>query len=212
MKKFIIITFLVVLSANFTFSQQDPVAGKILDNFSSKASSSKAVYMTFEMTVKDAVEQTENTIEGEVIIKKDKYKLSTPDNILWYNGTALWTLSPEVNEVTITTPDAEDDSFISDPSSLFTMYKTGYKYRLVEETQKGSVIDLYPEDLETDFSRLRLLINKNGELSEAEYKRKDGLTIFIHVKSYNLQKDFPDSIFDFKAEDYKDVDIIDMRG
>jgi hypothetical protein len=91
------------------------------------------------------------------------------------------------------------------------MYKQGFKYRLVEGDINRSIIDLYPEDLKADFSRIRLLIDNNSNLKEAEYKRKDGITMYIIVSSYNLKSGYPDSFFEFDQKKYKNIDIIDMR-
>jgi outer membrane lipoprotein-sorting protein len=192
-------------------AQQDPIATKILDRFSEKALAAPSITMEFDLKIHDAAEQTDQTLEGVVYIKKGFYKLEIPDNIIWCNGEAVWTLSPEVEEVTITLPDNSDNTFISDPASLFTMYKQGFKYRLVEGDINRSIIDLYPEDLKADFSRIRLLIDNNSNLKEAEYKRKDGITMYIIVSSYNLKSGYPDSFFEFDQKKYKNIDIIDMR-
>ncbi|MEZ5010525.1 MAG: outer membrane lipoprotein carrier protein LolA [Bacteroidales bacterium] len=211
MKKVLLSSILLFSFLAVIYAQKDPVAGKLLDQFSEKALSAPSVTMAFELTFTDAVEQTEETITGTAIIRKGSYKLLLPENSIWYNGEAIWTYSPEVNEVTITVPDPGDDTFVSDPESLFTMYREGYKYKLVEEKGNGNLVDLYPEDLNAEFSRIRLLISKSGDLSEAEYKRKDGITIFVKVKSYDLKKEYPASFFLFNPGDFPDVEIIDMR-
>lgn len=187
------------------------MAGKILDRFSERALAAPAVTMTFDLTIKDAAEQTEETFGGMAVIKTGMYKIEMPDNIIWYNGEAVWTLAPEVEEVTITEPDPGDDTFISDPTALFTIYREGYKYRVVEEVQQGSVIDLYPDDLAAEFSRIRLLVDREGSLKEAEYMRKDGITLFIKIRTYDLKKDYPATYFIFDTAKYRNVEVIDMR-
>lgn len=211
MNRYILIPFLLLTVLPLSMAQQDPMAGRILDRFSAKALAAPAITMLVEITIEDAVEQTGQKLEGKVAIKKDKYKLEIPENIIWYNGETLWTLSPELEEVTITLPDREEGGFISDPSTLFIMYREGYKYRLVEETSRGSVIDLYPEDLSAEFSRIRLLIDSDANLVETEYKRKDGITMFISIKSYTLKTDYPDQFFNFDSSKYKNIEVIDMR-
>lgn len=206
----LLIVFMVVLSLS-VIAQQDPVAGKILDRFSDRALSAPSVTMIFNLTIRDAVEDTEETIEGRVVIRKNRYMLEMPGNNIWFNGEALWTLTTDVNEVTITEPDPDDNTFISNPETLFTLYREGYKYRFIEESQTGTIIDLYPDDLSAEFSRIRLVIDKDANLEEAEYRRKDGITLFIGVKSYILNKEYPDSFFLFDATRYPGVEIIDMR-
>lgn len=208
----LITLFVIIFSCTAGVSgQQDPVAGKILEKFSARALEAPSVTMAFSLTITDAVEGTNETIEGDIAIAGNRYKLRIPDNIIWYNGKAVWTYTPDFDEVTISDPDTTGSLFITNPSALFSLYREGYKYRLIEETSSGSVIDLYPEDIETDFSRIRMLIDRDGLLAETEYKRKDGITLYLRVTEFDLSKNYPDSWFTFNKLEYPNADIIDMR-
>lgn len=211
MKKIITILIFVVSCTSFTRGQVDPVAESIMDKFSKKALGAAAITLKFDMLVTDAVEGTETEESGEIIISKDRYKLQLPGNIVWFDGKATYTLVPDVEELTITEPDPESEAFLSKPSLLFTMYREGYKVRMVAENNDETLIDLYPEDLSTDLSRVRLNIGKDYSLNGAEYKRKDGITIFISVKEYDLKNTYRDSFFSFDQKKYRNIDIIDMR-
>lgn len=201
----------IVLSTTGASAQQDPVAGKILERFSEKALQAPAVTMVFTITLTDAMEGTSESIDGTIEISGNRYRITIPDNIIWYNGSTVWTYTPDYNEVTITDPDTTTSLFITNPSALFSLHREGYKYRLMEETAAGSVVDLYPGDINTDFSRIRLLIGRDGSLAETEYKRKDGITLFLKVTSYDLGKSYPDSWFSFDRASYPNAEIIDMR-
>ena len=205
----IFILFFVILSP--LVSQVDPVAKSILDKFSEKALSASSVTMDFNLVILDEVDNSSETSTGKIVIMGEMYHLELPDNIIWFNGTDVWTLTPEVEEVTINYPDTSSVNFITGPSELFTLYKKGYKQRMLEETLRGSVIDLYPEAIDADFVRIRLLINKNIDLVEAEYKRKDGYNLIIRVNSYDSKSRYNKSFFEFDKEKYPNVDIIDMR-
>jgi outer membrane lipoprotein-sorting protein len=143
---------------------------------------------------------------------KDQYRLDLPDNITWFNGNTSWNYLKAENEVTIVKPDKKDDSFLSKPSSVYTLYKKGYKSRLVEENSKSFIIDLYPEDINSDLVRIRLSVGKiTYSLDGAEYKRKDGIAAFLIVKEYNLKVKPDQTAFTFNAKNYKGVEVIDMR-
>lgn len=196
----------------FSYSQSDQQALKILDRFSSVASASPSVSIKFHLITINQMEKINDTVKGSVILSKDQYKLEMPDNITWFNGTAIWNYLKAEKEVTITKPDKKDDSFMSRPSALFSMYKKGYKSRLIEENAVTSVVDLYPEDLKSDLVRIRLSIRKTGyDLVGVEYKRKDGLTVYLVVDEYNLKTKPDPSTFVFNANNFKGVEIIDMR-
>ncbi|MFO7850873.1 MAG: LolA family protein [Bacteroidota bacterium] len=207
----IIIAVLLIFSWSLN-AQKDPAAKTILDKFSDAALSVPAIHLKFSLTVHDKIEETTQESDGQVIIKDNMYKLELPDNIIWYDGSSTWTLAPEVKEVTVTIPDPDENTFFTSPSSLFDMYKEDFKYRLLEESPERNVIDLYPEDpSNTDFSIIRLVIDEDGRLTSAEYRRKDGIDLYVDIIEYNHDKSYPDSYFTFDSTDYPDVDVIDMR-
>ncbi len=211
MRKFYTLFSILLLSSSVLIAQVDDIALSILDKFSTKALNANSVSMKFRLLVEDAVEETENNSEGEIIIKGDTYKLSLPDNIVWFDGEAIFTLVPDVEEVTITEPNPEDEAFLSRPSLLFNMYKKGYKIKLIEERTDASIIDLYPEDLTMEYARIRLIVSKDYTLKGAEYKRKDGITMNLTITEYNLKKNYKDSFFKFDEKQFKNIDVIDMR-
>jgi outer membrane lipoprotein carrier protein len=211
MRIYSILFALLLLTINAA-GQNDPQAIKVLDKFSSTAMAAPSVTMKFLLINTDQVANTRDTLEGSVILSKNSYKLDLPDNIIWYNGETSWSYLPAEKEVTVTRPDKNDDSFQSRPSSLFTMYKSGYKNRLIEERSDSYIIDLYPEDIQSDLVRVRLYIaNPSLNLRSFEYKRKDGITIDIIIREYSLRQVPEPGMFVFAPEKYKGVEVIDMR-
>jgi len=168
--------------------------------------------MKFSLITNNQMEKTTDTLQGNIILSKDKYRLELPDNTIWFNGTTSWSYLPAEKEVTITRPDKKDNSFQSRPSAIFSIYKNGYKTRLIEETSKSYLIDLYPEDIKSDLIRIRLTIGKPlTNLIRLEYKKKDGVIITLLVKDYNLQNKPAQDEFTFQPSKFKDVEINDIR-
>jgi outer membrane lipoprotein carrier protein len=205
----IIPIFVLILNVQ---GQSDPQAIKILDKLSAAALASPSVSMKFSLITINEMERINDTIAGSLIMAKDQFKLELPDNITWFNGTATWNYLKAEKEVTITKPDKKDDSFLSKPSAIFTLYKKGYKTRFIEENANSTVVDLYPEDIKSDLVRIRLAIGKSGtDLTGAEYKRKDGIVVYLIVNEYNLKTKPDPATFTFNPLNFKGVEIIDMR-
>jgi outer membrane lipoprotein-sorting protein len=194
------------------YPQNDKEAVKILDRFSELALAAPSVSMKFNLETIDQVEGTNNSVSGSIILSKDKYRLEMTDNIIWFNGETSWSYLPAEKEVTVAKPDKKDNSFQSKPSSVFSIYKKGYKTRLLEEKANSYLIDLYPEELDSDHVRIRLSIGKPSlDLKSIEYKYKNGVTVNLTVKEYDLKQNPDNSAFVFQPEKYKGVEIIDMR-
>lgn len=205
----IIAFFLINLSS---YGQNDQNAIKILDKFSSNALGAPSVSMKFDLVTVDQKENTNDTISGSVILSKDKYQLTLPNNIVWFNGETSWSYLQAEKEVTITKPGKKDNSFQSRPSAIFSLYKKGYKTRLIGENNDSYIIDLYPEDIKSDLLRIRLSISKPlMGINTMEYKQKDGIIRTLYVSDYNLKKKPEADAFTFRPEKYKGAEVIDMR-
>ena len=193
-------------------SQNDTEAIKILDKFSALALGAPSVSMKFTLETTDQFEGTNNSNSGSIIFSKDRYRLDMPENTIWFNGEISWSYLPAEKEVTIAKPDKKDNSFMSRPSAIFSVYKKGYKVRLLEEKSSSYLIDLYPEDINSDHIRIRLSIGKPLlDLKSIEYKYKNGVTAILNVKEYDLKQQPDNSEFTFSPDKYKGVEIIDMR-
>ena len=194
------------------FGQNDQEAIKILDKFTENALKAPSVSMKFKLITINQTDNTIDTLAGSIILSKDKFKLDLPDNTVWFNGETSWSYLPAEKEVTITKPDKKDDTFQSRPSLIFSMYKKGYKSRLVEERSDSYIIDLYPEDIKSELLRVRLSIGKTIlNLISLEYKKRDGVIVTLHVTEYDLKVKPESGTFVFQPGNFKDVEVIDMR-
>lgn len=193
-------------------AQKDPEAVRVLSEFSKKASSAPSVKIDFTVITTDNREGDITTLTGSAVIAGDRYRITLPENEIWADGKAVWSYLPDIGEVTITEPDPYEESFMSKPSLLFTMYEEGYKVRLLEDNATDWVIDLYPEKIDNNLVHIRLRIGKTGyDLRSAEYRTKDGISVTLTADSYNLTFPPPAGYFSFDPADHKGVDIIDMR-
>jgi len=121
----------------------------------------------------------------------------------------------DANEVTINGLD-EDSGEMMNPSKLFTIYENGFSYKFVSEsTINGTaiyLIDLYPENDEIEYSKIRVQVDKNKMLiKKAEMIGKEGNNYIVLVN--NLQTNVPanDNMFVFDAAKHPGVDVIDLR-
>lgn len=207
-----ITAFTLLLLSVTAVAQNDPAAVAVLDRFSAAALSAPSVTMDFDFVISDLTDNSESTDKGKIVISNDRYRLEMQDYIVWYNGETIWNYLVNEEEVTITRPGADEVSFLTLPSSIFTLYRNGYKTRLVDENSDSWTIDLYPEEPETDLIRVRLIIRKStlSPLS-IEYKNRSGISYTVKVKSYDLKKKYDSSWFSFARSDYKNAEIIDLR-
>lgn len=215
MKKIITICLLSLAFVS-VHAQQDPEAKKILDKLSEKTKSLKTISTDFTVEFKNIKDNIQNSSSGSIVMKGDMYRLKFMDSESFFDGKTLWSFLPEVNEVNITEPEPDDEDIFNNPKRLFTIYEKDYKYQLIgdlsEDRNNYSIIDLYPIDLEEEFSRIRLQINtEDYYLASATIFGKDGSHYTIILSNYKVNTEYSDSYFIFNEKDYKDIGIIDLR-
>ncbi len=197
------------------YEQNVKKAKEILDKVSTKTKSYKTISADFTFSMENLQEDISETNEGTILIKGDKYKVSLMGVDTYYDGKAIYTYMKEAEEVNITEPDPEDEETLN-PATIFTIYETGFKYKYIgEKTENGKTfyeIDLYPENRDKPYSRIKLKILKDDlQLYSLRQVGKDGNNYTVVVKSMKTNIPLDDSIFVFDPSKHPDVDVIDMR-
>lgn len=216
MNKILLLITILFLGSNLIFAQEDPEAKKILDKLSEKTKSHKVIKSDFEVIFKSTKDNMQNTSKGTITMKGEMYRLNFMDSEAFFDGKTLWNYIPEVNEVNISEPELNDDDLLNNPKQLFTVYENDYKYQLIKTMTDGNInyalVDLYPNNLDEEYSRIRLQINTNEYfLSSATIFGKDGSNYSIKISNYKTNLELDDSYFIFDKNKYKDIEVVDLR-
>ena len=196
---------------------QDPAAKVILDRIAAKAKQMKSIQADFSILVEDKKENTKNTSTGNLLMKKEKYKISTTGSVVYFNGKTMWTHTIDDHEVIITEPGNNEEDFMSNPANIFTLYNKDFKYRYIRETTRNGLkfdeIDLYPKNLDQPYSRIKLLVNRNNDMPEVITSfGKDGVNYTITLTNFQPDREISDTLFTFDPAKNKKVEVVDMRG
>jgi outer membrane lipoprotein-sorting protein len=194
-----------------SFAQIDPQAKKILDELSAKtkAYTSIKTEFTFVLEKKD---KTKETQIGKIQTKGTKYKLEIPGHIIYCDGKTVWDFIKDANEVQIKDMETGGDDGIN-PSTIFTIYEKGYKYKLEGEDALIQTISLFPENPDKKkFHTAKLFIDKaKKQISSVKMLMKDGSTQTYSMKNFETNTIMPDSDFTFNAKAHPGVSIEDLR-
>ena len=216
MKK-VYMVWMVLLVAFSAKALQDEKAKEILDKVSEKTRSYNSVSADFIFSMKNEEMEIDESNEGSIKIKGQKYCVDLPDVGIKMisDGTTLWNYMKDGNQVTISNiEDAGND--LMDPSSLFTIYEQGFNSKFVEEkktsTKSVYVIDLFPDSGKYDVSKITVMIDISSlMISSALLYGTDENLYTIEVKKMNTNQNFADSEFVFDASKYNDIEAIDLR-
>ena len=213
MTKYISLLFITLLSLNV--SAQENKAKTILDKVSAINKEYTSVKADFTFNMDNAEEDVHESSEGNILLKGDKYRLYLMDVYTYFDGKTMYQHLVDAEEVNIKEPEEEEEEGLN-PTQIFNLYETGFKFSYVEEqtTPTGvfHVIDLFPLDEEKPFSRIRLHIDtKSLEMKSLVSIGKDGNNITIKIKKFEANIEFKDSDFIFDQAANPDVEVVDMR-
>ncbi len=204
---------LCLLHISDAVSQNDAKAIDLLDRVSKHYEKSNGIAATF--TIEAQTEEGEkNHFQGELKMQDDRFFLSTPDILTWFDGTTQWAMLVDADEVNITNP-TEDELKAINPYVLLKLYKNGFNCSL-EKTGKSpngkkEKIILTPTEengldkiiIEIDTEKLYPvsieMVNKN--------KSRNSITVSSYKEGMNHSK----SIFVFDQKKYPQTEIIDLR-
>ncbi|MFW5754059.1 MAG: LolA family protein [Marinilabiliaceae bacterium] len=217
MKHIIIPAVLLFCGSPALIAQSPEVqkAERILDQVSETTQSYESIKADFAFTLENIESDTQDTHEGSIILSGEKYKASVMNVDSYFDGETLWTHLKEVGEVNISHPDPQDDETLS-PANIFNIYKEGFRYMFAgEDTVDGQtvdVVDLFPEDRDKSYSRIKLYVNQdNHHISKISQIGKDGNNYIIDIHEMKTDVPCESSMFIFDEEEHPDVDVIDMR-
>lgn len=209
---------LICASTLNVFAQdQDPKAKTILDDLSKVTKAYKTISADYVFTIFNKDKKQVEKQTGKVQVKGQKFKLEIPGNSIVSDGKTIWTHNKDAAEVTIKNFDANNDDQLN-PSKIFTLYESGYKYKFDKEEKVGivvcNVIDLYPsvKPEKKKFHTIKIYIDKaKKQVVQLKMLMKDGGTQLYEIKTFKPNLELADALFVFDTKAFKADQIIDER-
>lgn len=207
--------FLLILSIIISFLGQaqssNSEAQIILDEVSDKVNSYESMILKFRYVLENTEENIRQETSGDITLEGEKYILNILGITRVYNGESLFTISPEDEEVTISSNNTTEENTIT-PSELLSFYEDGYTYDM-DITQningrKIQYIKLTPIDSNSEIKYVLLGIDLNTKhvyklIEIGSNDTKTTLTINSFKTNQNLSK----KLFKFDPTKYSDYYI-----
>ena len=155
-----VLSILIILAASTSYGQQ---ATTLLSEVSAKVRSYDNIQIKFKYTLTNQKEGVNQQTFGDLTLLDDNYVLNMLDITRMFDGTSIYTIVPEDQEVTISSYNPEDEKDIT-PSQMLTFYEKGYDSKMgIVENIKGRKIQfvkLTPIDSNAEIKKIHLGIDK----------------------------------------------------
>jgi outer membrane lipoprotein-sorting protein len=198
----------LVLISSFGFAQD---AEALLNDVYNKTKSYENISIDFKYVLQNTSENINQETRGDVVMEGDKYVLNILGITRIYDGKTLYTISPEDEEVTISSENTEDETTIT-PSKMLSFYKEGYTYQVdIVQNVKGrkiQYIKLNPIDTNSEIKEVLLGIDANTKhIYNLIEIGKNGTKTTLTVNSFKTNEPISKTLFTFDKSKYGDYYI-----
>ncbi|MBV1922502.1 MAG: outer membrane lipoprotein carrier protein LolA [Flavobacteriaceae bacterium] len=203
MKKLVIACILL----GTVFSLQAQSAKSLLNEVSDKVKSYDNINISFKYSLNNTKENVKQETRGDVTLQNDKYVLNWLGISRIFDGSNIYTIVPEDEEVTISAYNPKDDKEIT-PSKMLTFYEKGYTYKMdVEQTVKGRKIQfvkLIPIDSNAEIKDILLGIDKQTKhIYKLIQTDANGTQYTVTVNSFKTNQPVSKTLFTFNKAKYE---------
>ena len=209
MKRLIVILILILNGTSF--AQNSSEAKTLLNEVSEKVKEYDNIWIEFKYVLDNSEENIKQETRGDVILEGDKYVLNILGTTRMYDGTTLYNISPEDEEVTISKEDFNDEDTIT-PSKMLSFYEDGFTYNMdIVQNIKGRKIQyvkLTPINSDSEITYILLGIDaQTKHIYNLIEIGNNGTRTTLTVNSFKTNEQLSKSLFTFDESKYKDYYI-----
>ena len=188
----------------------------LLDRAAAAYQQNGGVEASFHIDVLAYGGKLSGNIEGTILLKGSKFKLTVPgEMITWFDGRNQWLYLQDVGEVNLSNP-SEEELLQMNPVNVFLLYRHGFDARRsAEKSWRGQTVTavvLTPKDPHSDLDNIEIYFEKASlHPLSIRITNKDRSGSAVTVTSYAAGKTYPESMFVFPQKEYPMAEVIDLR-
>ena len=192
-------------------AQNDAEAKALLDEVGAKVKQYDNIIIEFKYELDNETENIKQTTKGNVTIAGDKYILNVMGITRMYDGYTLYTISPEDEEVTISSDNTEEEGTIT-PSKMLSFYEEGFTYKndIVQNIKGRNIqyVQLSPMDTNSEVEQVLLGIDTSTKhIYNLIEVGKNSTKTTLTVSSFKTNQPLSKTLFSFDESKYPDYFI-----
>ena len=217
MKKILLLIF--GLSAFTSYTQDNSDAELLLNKVSENIKNYDNIYINYAYTLQNIEEDISQTNNGSFVTENDKWRFEMLGVTRIFDGNKLYSISPDDEEVTISSQDPEDETTIT-PNKMLYFYEDGYYFEMDESRfigngqfrKKIQYVKLIPKDSEAEIKYILLGIDTEfNQIYEVIETGKNETVTTISIVDFEFNLPLDSKLFVFDEEKYQDyyMNILD---
>jgi len=217
MKKILLLIF--GLFTMLSYSQDNSDAELLLNKVSENIKNYENIYINYAYTLQNIEEDINQTNNGSFVTEDEKWRFEMLGVTRIFDGNKLYSISPDDEEVTISSQDPEDETTIT-PNKMLYFYEEGYYFEMDESRFVGNgqfrkkiqYVKLIPKDSEAEIKYILLGIDTEfNQIYEVIETGKNETVTTISIVDFEFNLPLDSKLFVFDEEKYQDyyMNILD---
>ena len=201
------------------YSQDNVDAELLLNKVSDNIKSYDNIYINYAYTLNNLEEDISQTNNGSFVTENDNWRFEMLGITRIFDGDKLYSISPDDEEVTISSQDPEDETTIT-PNKMLYFYEDGYYFEMDESKLIGNgqfrkkiqYVKLVPKDSEAEIKYILLGIDTEfNQIYEVIETGKNETVTTISIVDFEFNLPLDNNLFVFDKEKYMDyyMNILD---
>jgi outer membrane lipoprotein-sorting protein len=217
MKKILLLIF--GLFTMLSYSQDNSDAELLLNKVSENIKNYENIYINYAYTLQNIEEDINQTNNGSFVTEDEKWRFEMLGVTRIFDGNKLYSISPDDEEVTISSQDPEDETTIT-PNKMLYFYEEGYYFEMDESRFVGNgqfrkkiqYVKLIPKDSEAEIKYILLGIDTEfNQIYEVIETGKNETVTTISIVDFEFNLPLDNKLFIFDEKKYQDyyMNILD---
>ncbi|MAU31150.1 MAG: hypothetical protein CMC36_04485 [Flavobacteriaceae bacterium] len=209
MKK--ILLLIIALNVIFGYSQENSDAELLLNKVSENIKSYENIYINYAYTLQNIEEDINQTNNGSFVTENNKWRFEMLGVTRIFDGNKLYSISPDDEEITISSQDPEDETTIT-PNKMLYFYEDGYYFEMAESRFVGNgqfrkkiqYVKLIPMDSDAEIKYILLGIDTEfNQIYEVIETGKNETVTTISIVDFEFNLPLNSKLFVFDKEKYQ---------
>ncbi|MGB7396057.1 MAG: outer membrane lipoprotein carrier protein LolA [Pricia sp.] len=207
MRKLFFVLSILVLSAPAATAQNSDEAKAFLEEVYNKTKGYENIVIDFKYVLNNTEAGINQETRGTVTLEGEKYVGDLFGATQIYDGSKVYTIVPENQEVTI--EDKSEDEDALSPEKMLNFYRDGYSFEMDIlqniDGRKIQFVKLTPIDTNSETESILLGVDaETKHIYKVIEKGENGTTTTITVNSFKTDQSLSETLFTFDQQKYED--------
>lgn len=213
MKKFFLLIAILGIAITTDAAKKDEATRKVLDSAAAHLKSAGGIKTMFTATSLIG-KQVQGSTNGTMYLKGNKFQMTTPAILTWFDGKTMWSMQQGDNEVTMTEPTGEELQDVN-PYAFLAIYKKGFNYHMKKgkliNGKQGYKIYMTADNAAQEIREIYIEIDNNYNPVRVSARRGKDEWSRVVLNDFSTGEKLSDADFTFPKADYPKALIIDLR-